>query len=239
MATMTEPVVAAGQTDASVVFEGTTWSDYEAMLRIIGDRYIFVNYEQGVMEVMVPSHAHERIGEFLGLTVDILTEELEIPCEAGGSTTYRRADLEKGVEPDKCYWLRAKAVAMLGRRDLDLTIDPAPSLVIEVNYTSSAVDRMAIFAALGVDEVWHFHRAIQFHRLGGGVYRPSDRSVAFPMLTVAACARLLEKTQTMGRLIWMKELRQHVRDNFVPRAKQVRPDEPNSGRLSKRMFSIL
>ena len=118
MATVTEPVVAAGQTDASVVFEGTTWSDYEAMLRIIGDRYIFVNYDQGVMEVMVPSHAHERIGEFLGLTVDILTEEVEIPCEAGGSTTHRRADLEKGVEPDKCYWLRARLSRCWGASNL-------------------------------------------------------------------------------------------------------------------------
>jgi Uma2 family endonuclease len=120
------------------------------MLQIIGERRIFVNYDRGVMEVMVPSHPHESIGDFLGLMVDILNEELEIPCEAGGSTTYRREDLEKGAEPDKCYWLHAKAAAMVGRRELDLTVDPAPSLVIEVNYTSSSVDRMAIYAALVV-----------------------------------------------------------------------------------------
>jgi Uma2 family endonuclease len=221
MATVTEPLAPAVHTEASVVFEGATWAEYEAMLRIIGDRYIFVNYDQGVMEVMVPSHTHERIGEFLGLTVDILTEELEIPCEAGGSTTHRRADLEKGVEPDKCYWLRAKAVAMLGRRELDLTIDPAPSLVIEVNYTSSSVDRMAIYAALGVDEVWRFHRVLQFLQLRGGVYEPTDRSICLPMLTVAEAIRLIEMSRTNGRVAWMKEFRRVVRENFVPRAQEL------------------
>jgi hypothetical protein len=74
---------------------------------------------------------------------------------------------------------------------------------------------MAIYAALGVDEVWRYHRALQFHRLVGGVYHPTDRTVAFPMLTVAKCARLLEKIQTTSRVAWMREFRQHVRGTFI------------------------
>jgi Uma2 family endonuclease len=220
MATATEHAASKVRETASVVIDGATWADYEAMLHIIGERHIFVNYDQGVMEVMVPTHFHERIIEFLALTVDILAEELDLTCEAGGSTTHRRADLEKGVEPDKCYWLHAKGLAMLGRRDLDLTIDPAPSLVIEVNYTSSSVDRMGIFAALGVDEVWRYHRGLKFLRLEGGVYKPMDRSLNLPMLTLAEADRLLEESRNMGRVPWMKAFRQHVRENFVPRAQE-------------------
>ncbi|MFI5461154.1 MAG: Uma2 family endonuclease [Isosphaerales bacterium] len=224
MATATEPAASERHDVAGVVIDGATWADYEAMLGIIGERRIFVNYDHGVMEVMVPSHLHETIGDFLGLMVDILSEELEVPCEAGGSTTHRREDLEKGVEPDRCFWLHAKAIPMLGRRDLDLAIDPAPSLVIEVNYTSSSVDRMAIFAALGVDEVWRFHRGLEFLFLEGGGYRQTDRSLNFPMLTLAEANRLLEKTQTTGRVPWMKAFRQHVRENLVPR-----PRKPHDG----------
>jgi Uma2 family endonuclease len=226
MATVTEPTTSGVHEAASVLIEGASWSDYEAMLRIIGERHIFVNYDQGIMEVMVPTYSHERICEFLALMVDILAEELDLPCEAGGSTTHRRADLEKGVEPDKCYWLHAKGVAMLGRRDLDLAIDPAPSLVIEANYTSSSVDRMAIYAALGVDEVWRFHRGLKFLRLEGGVYQPMDRSLNLPMLTLAEAERLLEKSQNIGRVPWMKAFRQYVRENFVPGA-QERGDGKN------------
>ena len=225
MATVTEPTTSEVNQAASVVIEGASWSDYEAMLRIIGERHIFVNYDQGVMEVMVPTHFHERIGEFLALTVDILAEELDLPCEAGGSTTHRRADLEKGVEPDKCYWLYAKGLAMLGRRDLDLAIDPAPSLVIEVNYTNSSVDRMAIYAALGVDEVWRYHRGLKFLRLNGGVYEPIDRSLSLPMLTLAEANRLLDESRNMGRVQWMKAFRQYVRENLVPK-----PQEPGDGK---------
>jgi Uma2 family endonuclease len=225
MATIIEPTTSGVHRAASVLFEGALWSDYEAMLRIIGERHIFVNYDQGVMEVMVPTYFHESFGEFLALTVDILAEELDLPYEAGGSTTHRRADLEKGVEPDKCYWLHDKGLAMLGRRDLDLAIDPAPSLVIEVNYTNSSVDRMAIYAALGVDEVWRYHRGLKFLRLNGGLYQPIDRSLNLPILTLADADRLLEDSRNMGRVPWMKAFRRYVRENIVPRAQ-----EPGDGK---------
>src|SRR5262249_11467857 len=149
----------------SIVMRDVSWSDYEAMLRIIGERRIFVNYDCGVMEVMVPSHPHEVVADYLGLMVDILSEELDIPCEAGGSTTHPSMDLEKGVEPDRCFWLRDKAAAMPGRRKLDLAVDPAPSLAIEVNYTSSSLDRMRIYAALRVNEVWRYDDGLEFHKL--------------------------------------------------------------------------
>jgi Uma2 family endonuclease len=217
MSTVTERAPAEGREASSVVIDGATWADYEAMLRIIGERRVFVNYDQGVMEVMVPSHVHESIGDFLGLMVDILTEELDIPCSAGGSTTHRREDLEKGVEPDKCFWLHAKAASISGQRDLELSIDPAPRLVIEVNYTSSSVDRLAIFAALGVDEIWRFHRGLEFLVLGAdGHYQATDGSLNLPMLSLIEASRLLEKSQTTGRVPWMRAFRQHARENLLP-----------------------
>ena len=149
METRTPPPVGLACDVPGIMMRDVNWADYEAMLRIIGERRIFVNYDRGVMEVMVPSHPHEVVADFLGLMVDILSEELEIPCEAGGSTTHRRMDLEKGIEPDRCFWLHDKAASMSGRRELDLAIDPAPSLAIEANYTSSSLDRMGIYAARG------------------------------------------------------------------------------------------
>ena len=127
METRTLPRVSLARDVPSIVMRDVNWADYEAMLRIIGERRIFVNYDRGVMEVMVPSHPHKVVADYLGLMVDILSEELEIPCEASGSTTHRRVDLEKGVEPDRCFWLRDKAARMPGRRELDLTIDPLPA----------------------------------------------------------------------------------------------------------------
>jgi Uma2 family endonuclease len=187
------------------------------MLGIIGERRIFVNYDRGVMEVMMPSYIHEDIRDCLRVMVDILCEELGISMKAGGTTTHRREDLEKGVEPDECYWLHAKAAAMVGRHELDLTVDPAPTLVIEVNYTSSSVNRMAIYAALGVDEVWRFDERLMFLGLrADGSYEPIDPSRQIPWLTVAEATRQLEAFRSMGRLEWMRAFRRAVRDTLAP-----------------------
>jgi Uma2 family endonuclease len=225
METRTLPPVGLACDVPSIVMRDVSWADYEAMLRIIGERRIFVNYDCGVMEMMVPSHPHEVVADFLGLMVDILSEDLEIPCEAGGSTTHRRVDLEKGVEPDRCFWLGDKAASMLGRRELDLTIDPAPSLVIEVNYTSSSVDRMRIYAALGVEEVWRWYDAcLEFYKLENGEYTRTEIGTNFPMLTVAEAVRFLDDSRTMGRVPWMKAFRRYVRDELT-----APPHEPQNG----------
>jgi Uma2 family endonuclease len=208
-----------------LVLSDVPWADYEAMLRIIGERRIFVNYDRGVMEVMVPSYIHQDIRDCLRVMVDILCEELGIPMKAGG-TTHRREDLEKGVEPDECYWLYDKAAAMVGRRTLDLTIDPAPSLVIEVNHTSSSVNRMAIYAALRVEEIWRFDESLMFLALGDdGSYAAIDPSRQLPWRTIAEATRQLDAFRTMGRLEWMRAFRRHVRENMVP-PPQERPDGP-------------
>lgn len=219
MATISRPSAPRAPEPPGIVLRGVSWADYEAQLRIIGERRVYVNYDGGVMEVMVPSFPHEDVKDGLRLTVDIFCEELGIPTRAGGSTTHRRDDLEKGIEPDECYWLRAKAAAMVGRRALDLAVDPAPSLAIEVNYTSSSVDRMAIYAALGVEEVWRFDRGLVFLALrADGTYEPVDPSRQLPPLTLAEASRHLGEFLAMGRLEWMRAFRRYARDVLVHRA---------------------
>jgi Uma2 family endonuclease len=217
MATVTEPAVSRIRGTASIVIDGTAWADYEAMLRIIGNRHIFVSYDHGVMEVMVPSHTHEDLKDCLRLMVDIFAKEPGIPMDNGGATTLRREDLEKGVEPDECYWLREKALAMIGRRELDLSVDPAPSVVIEANYTHSSVNRMPIYASLEVDEVWRYDEGLTFFALGeGGTYEPIDPSRLFPSLSIAEAMRQLDAYLSMGRLEWMRAFRRYVREKFIP-----------------------
>jgi Uma2 family endonuclease len=217
VATVTEHPASKIHESASVVIDGATWADYESMLHIVGDRHIFVNYDQGVMEVMVPSHIHEDLKDCLRLMVDILGEEAEVPMHNGGSTTHRREDLEKGVEPDECYWLREKAAAMLGVRELDLSVDPAPSLVIEVNYTHSSVSRMAIYAALGVDEVWRYDEGLIFFTLrADGTYESVDPSRQLPFLGIAEAMRHVEAYRSMGRTGWMRAFRRYAREKLIP-----------------------
>ncbi len=201
----------------SVVINDLTWADYEAMLKIVGDRPIRINYDRGRMEIMSPLPKHGNGSYLLGHMVDILIEELDIDYQPADPVTLRRSDLEKGVEPDKLYYFGENAGKVRGKWDLDLTIDPPPDLIIEVDVTSSSVPRLPIFAALGISEVWRIDGDdLQFlHLQPDGTYYPRDLSLAFPNFPLADAARFLEEGQTAHRNIWIRSYRAYVRDTLV------------------------
>ncbi len=137
-----------------------------------------------MLEIMSPLWEREGPAYILGRIVDVLTEELQMPCRAGGSLTLRRRRKQRGLEPDNCYWI-ASAAAMQGRRRLD-PLDPPPDLAIEIDVTNSSLDRMSIYAALGVPEVWRLNAAgLAFNILSGKVYQLKASSLAVPQLTPA------------------------------------------------------
>ena len=110
MATVTEP-----QARSSLLFEDVTWDDYEAMLKIVGGNPIRVTYDDGRMEIMSPQGRHGGFSYLLGRLIDVLTEEWDIPVEAGDPVTFNRRDIGKGVEPDTCYYLGPNAAMVRGK----------------------------------------------------------------------------------------------------------------------------
>jgi Uma2 family endonuclease len=224
MATATRP-----HSTPSVLLEDVTWADYEAQLRIIGNRHIRVNYDSGRMEIMSPLRRHGNDASDLGWMVLALVEELDIPAQAADPVTLRRPDLERGVEPDRLFHFGANAVAVQEGREFDFTVDPPPDLVIEVDMTSSSVPRLPIYAALGIPEVWRIDddEELQFlHLQPDGTYQPQDRSRAFPALLVAEAARFLEQGRGANKTAWIRTFRAFVRDVLVPRP----PGRPGDGR---------
>src|SRR6516225_6965757 len=79
-----------------------TYLDFSAAL---ADRPVRLTYDRGSLELRTLSHGHERCSDLLGLFVVVLTEELDMPRQSGGSTTFRREDLDRGLEPDMCFYL--------------------------------------------------------------------------------------------------------------------------------------
>jgi Uma2 family endonuclease len=220
MATATRP-----RTSPGIVLEGVPWADYEAQLRIIGNRPIRVNYDSGRMEIMSPLKRHGNGSYILGWMVDVLVEELDVEVDPADPVTLCRPDLEKGIEPDKLYHFGENATKVQELRTFDLTVDPPPDLVIEVDVTSSSVPRLPIFAALGIPEVWRIDddEELQFlHLQPDGTYQPRDHSRAFPTLPVAEAARFLEQGQGARKIVWVRAFRAYVRDVLAPQ-NQARP----------------
>ncbi|MEM9216576.1 MAG: Uma2 family endonuclease [Cyanobacteria bacterium P01_F01_bin.150] len=128
-----------------------------------------------------------------------------------GSTTWRRQELAKGLEADKCYYIQNEAV-IRGRDEIDLAIDPPPDLAIEINNTRSSLNRLDIYARLGIPEVWRFDgTSLTIYRLIDGEYIAQERSMVLPLLKREDILQLLQKSQTMGETSWVKSVRQWVR----------------------------
>src|SRR4051812_30468390 len=175
------------------------WPSYLAMAKALEGRHVRLTYDRGEMELMTVSPLHERYKKLLARMLEALTEELGVDIASYGATTFKREDLEKGLEPDECYWI-AHERQMRGRDDIDLNQDPPPDLAIEVEVSRSVLSRLGIYAALGVPEVWRYDgRTVRYCLLGpDGRYADSPLSQAFPFLPAAALLHFLTSAGSLG-----------------------------------------
>lgn len=98
-----------------------------------------------------------------------------------------------------------------------MAVDPPPDLAIEIEITRSVLNRLGIYAKLGVREVWRFDgEALTVLLLGpDGNYAPSPTSAAFPYLPMGEIARFLNDEGTDDTR-WGRAFRAWVREVIVP-----------------------
>jgi Uma2 family endonuclease len=199
-----------------LVLRYVDWTTYTRLVRVFNERpAVRLTYDRGRLEIMSPLVVHDWSADFLGQMVVVMTEELRMPRKAGGSTTLKRRQLLKGLEPDKCYWLASEAL-MRGKERLDLAVDPPPDLAIEVDVTSSSLNRMKIYAALGVREVWRVEGGVlTFHVLAGGAYTPASPSPTFPLVTPADLLTFLALVGTQGEMSALLQFRDWFRQRLA------------------------
>lgn len=209
------PQRATAECRPGIVLHDVSWELYERLVDELGDQHIFINFDNGEMELMSPLPAHERWKKVVARMVETLAEEQGIAIGMFGSTTIRRQDLAKGLEPDECYYIRHEA-DVRGKLKVDLARDPPPDLAIEIDVTHSSLDRQAIYAGLGIPEVWRFNGSrLAFLRLGPRGYVRIKRSLAFPMLTSAALQRFVNEWGTTDDTAFIRRFRQWVRETFA------------------------
>jgi len=172
-----------------------SWETYVRFSDNAGQRHVRITYDRGEMEVMTLSFEHESHKHLLGILVVELAVETNTDIAGYGSATCRREDLDRGLEGDECYWIENEA-RVRGRKDIDLEIDPPPDLALEVEISRSALDRMGIYAALRVPEVWRWDgNTLRVFLLSPDRnYEESSRSKAFPFLPLTEFATFLTRT---------------------------------------------
>src|SRR5258708_6494362 len=184
MATVLEPPH-NWQADERFVIHGVDWETYDAISRALGDRPTRLTFDGENLEFMSPSPIHEWSANLFGRMLEALALELDMPLRGGGSTTFKRSSVERGLEPDECFWIQNEP-AVRGRMELDLLLDHPPDLAFEVDISRSSLDRLEIYARLGIPEVWTFDGDSLRIRLlqPDGKYVEADASLCLPPLPV-------------------------------------------------------
>lgn len=216
MTTLQHPIAEpADGSHEHFVFYDVDWAFYDSVLRRLEDRRVFVTFDHGSLEIMSPSRKHGKCGRVLGLMINILADELDLPLDGGGSTTYRRQDLERGLEPDECFYIQNEA-RIRGKQEIDLSIDPPPDLAVEVEISRRLLDRRAIYATMGVPELW-CHDGVSLRILvldSDGKYVQADRSPNFPALPTAEVDRFVQLAWEVNETAWGRAFRAWVRQNL-------------------------
>ena len=219
-------VPSIGPIPEGFLLRGISWKTYESLLRDFEESgsNVRMTYDRGILELMSPASRHERRKKRLARMIETMSEDLNIPIEFAGSTTFRSIIQARGLEPDECYWI-ANEPAVRGQDDITLDNAPPPDLAIEVENTRQMVDRLGVYAALGFPEIWRVDDGgIRVGRLGtDGSYRWGESSGVFPFLPLAEFERFLNPKPQHDLNRWVREFRAWVRETLAP--EHARPDE--------------
>jgi Uma2 family endonuclease len=157
---------------------GISWEQYETMIATVGDRpRLRLSYLDGTLEIMTISPEHEMLKKIIARLLEVYALESDIPLYSYGSATFRQRASTKGLEADESYCLD-------DRKDV-------PDFAIEVVITSGTIDKLKIYAGLGIREVWVWQAGVitvQRLRSDGSGYDEFVSSALLPQLDLAVLA---------------------------------------------------
>lgn len=198
---------------ATLILQHVGWDEYERLLEQLAHRPdLRVSYDRGRLEVMTPLAEHEAYVRLIDDLVRAIADKRRLLLEKRGSTTWKRRAIGRGVEADACYYV-ASAARIIGRRTIDLDVDPPPDLVVEIDITNESASKHPAYAELGIGEIWHYNGAVMtFLELAGTGYRATSDSRCFPGVTPAMLATALDQGAREGQTAALEAFRQRLRE---------------------------
>jgi Uma2 family endonuclease len=198
-----------------VVLPNISWQKFEQILGELGDdRRARLSYWRGKLEMMTPVAEHQRCHRLIESLILVVVDELKQQVTTVAPALIRHVDLGCATEPDAGYYFQP--VTLPEPSVIELPQDPTPELVVEIALTKSNLDKMPIYASLGIPEVWRYITTagedilkgkLQIYRLEGDRYLPQNRSGIFEFLTGDRVLQFLEQSDSISLAAALKILR--------------------------------
>ena len=199
MVAATSLEVVAPQAEQRMLLQNVSWKEYVLLRDVLDGPGVRMTYVEGVLELLSPSPEHELWKTNIARLVELFAHVRGIDLYGYGSTTFRKEAKERGAEPDECY--------LVGKR-----LAAFPEIVLEVIHTTPLIDKLDVYAAFGVAEVWVFKDgAFSVHAFDAadGSYRARTDSALLAGLDFAMLARFAVREDTPQAL---REFEREIRE---------------------------
>jgi Uma2 family endonuclease len=213
LAEETRMIAALAAVKDHVLLRRVSWKTYQALLEAWGSKTPRHTYDRGSLEIMAKSSMHEIFKSVIGLLLSLYCHATRRGFVNGGETTLDREELDRGIEPDQCFWI-AHADHVEGKLMIDFDVDPVPDLFIEVEVSRTIIDRLRVLAALGIPEVWRFDgTTIHVGVLqDDATYDWCTSSPTFPELSMSGLVEFIGKHKALNHMkimdafyLWLAE----------------------------------
>ncbi|WP_016950758.1 Uma2 family endonuclease [Anabaena sp. PCC 7108] len=205
-------VTTATPAETRALLENITWQTFKTMLAEMGsNRTNRITYDHGIIEIMTPQKPHENSNRLIEVFVGVLCEELGLEVNRVGSLTLTRDDLEYGAEPDSSYYIQNELLVR-EKENIDLAFDPPPDLVLEVEYSRPKIDKLKLYAAMGIPEFWRFNgTTLRIYTLTNKQYSETQISPTFAPISIKEIPRFIEESKKIGQIAATRVFRSWVR----------------------------
>ena len=203
------------QSPDRVVLHNISWRTYQSLLADFEQEPAArLTYDRGTLEIRKPLDPHESYKKLIGRLIEAATEELGLEVRSLGSRTCEREDMAKGLEPDQCYYIQNEP-QVRGIDQIDLNQLPPPDLAVEIDITSSSLNRFAIYQALGIPEIWRFDgQSLTISLLQTSEYEVAQRSVALSPLQANDFEDYLLADKNVGENSLLRQFRTALRNRL-------------------------
>ena len=193
---------------AVLVRDGVPWDEYELLLTELDGRSgIRVSYDRGRLEIVTVTHRHEMYTRLIDRIVYLCAERYDVDVENAGSTTFNDKGLQQGAEPDSCFYI-TNASKIIGKRHVDLTVDPPPDILVEIDISHGSKRKHQFYAQISVPELWVYdERRLHFYERTDSVYLKIPSSKTFPVLSSEKVSDFLKIGSTEGQSAALRAFR--------------------------------
>lgn len=196
-AIVTERTTAPRSVERAIFLREVPWAAYQSLRRAQANNHLRMVYDRGDLEVMSPLKRHGKIATLLDHMIHAWTRHCKMEIESGRDMTCDREELEKGLEPDLCYWI-ANQPLVCGKDEIDWQTDPPPDLALEVDITRSSIPKLPIYEALRIPEVWCWRNRLEVLRHQGEHYISVPESLSLPGFPLQLTSEFIEQRNSEG-----------------------------------------